>query len=151
MRKVSLVSLMVFFVIGFLGGHALAKDTQNNGKPFQEIWDAIENVELAPGPPGPPGPEGPQGPQGESGGIVAVSHDIDLDTGWSANAVKMCPQGTYAIGGSCWLDHDPVANGTVIIYDGPWHGHESWNCYVSNANGAGTIVLTTTTICKELP
>src|SRR5690606_30204370 len=31
------------------------------------LVDAINNIELTPGPEGPAGPEGPQGPQGEAG------------------------------------------------------------------------------------
>ena len=76
MKKISFVSLIVFIVISFLVGAVQAKDTQSNGKPFLEIWDAIESIELTPGPPGPVGPQGPagadgadgaQGPQGEQG------------------------------------------------------------------------------------
>ena len=59
----------------------LAKETQTEGKPFNEIWsaikginvqiqslwDAIHNIQLIPGPQGPPGEQGPMGPQGPAG------------------------------------------------------------------------------------
>jgi hypothetical protein len=45
-----------------------------NGKPFQELWEAIEflqeqiaTIELTPGPEGPQGPTGPAGPEGSQG------------------------------------------------------------------------------------
>lgn len=46
---------------------AHAKDTQSNGKPFQELREAIENIELTPGPVGPQGETGPMGPTGPTG------------------------------------------------------------------------------------
>ncbi|MFX0125468.1 MAG: hypothetical protein ACFFAE_17740 [Candidatus Hodarchaeota archaeon] len=77
-----------------------------NGKPFQEIWEAIEflqeqidNIELIPGPEGPQGstgpagPEGPQGPPGEDGtdgqdapgGIIVGILDPDYGESISGN------------------------------------------------------------------
>jgi hypothetical protein len=50
------------------------KDTQSNGQSFDEIWKAIENLQLqiknislTPGPQGPSGPQGVVGPKGDTG------------------------------------------------------------------------------------
>lgn len=55
------------FVSGITNQTALAKDAQSNGQPFQELREAIENIELTPGPQGPQGETGPMGPQGPTG------------------------------------------------------------------------------------
>ncbi|MHA2330300.1 MAG: hypothetical protein ACXACR_17405, partial [Candidatus Hodarchaeales archaeon] len=71
-----------------------------NGKPFQELWEAIEflqeqiaTIELIPGPPGPAGPVGPQGLPGKdgtdgrdaSGGIIVGILDPDYGETLSGN------------------------------------------------------------------
>ena len=68
MKKICVFSLFIILILSIFASPVLAKDTQNNGKPFGELWDAIkslwgaiENIELTPGPQGPQGPEGPEG------------------------------------------------------------------------------------------
>ena len=69
-----------------MSNSVLAKDTQSSGQPFNElwteirlIWDAVDNIELIPGPSGPQGeqgPEGPMGPQGPQGDIAILTGTI---------------------------------------------------------------------------
>lgn len=42
MKKILLVSIVIFLLLGTL---TFAKTTQNNGKPFKEIWAAIESID----------------------------------------------------------------------------------------------------------
>jgi len=56
-------------LICFLIGTSVAS---NGGNPFEQIWEAIDEIELTPGPPGPMGPQGPPGGFGAP----------DYDSGW---------------------------------------------------------------------
>lgn len=40
-----------------------------------KLWDAIENIELTPGPAGPQGEQGPSGPVGPTGGLKVIDAD----------------------------------------------------------------------------
>lgn len=68
MKKYQKILLVIpLFLIGTV---AFAKN--NSGEPFQDVWDAIQNlqdqitnIQLIPGPPGPQGPEGSPGPAGQ--------------------------------------------------------------------------------------
>lgn len=71
MKKIYVFSLFIILILSIFASPVLAKDTQNNGKPFQDLWDAIKslwdainNIELTPGPVGPQGEPGPTGPEG---------------------------------------------------------------------------------------
>jgi len=81
MKKIILIILLVVAVMYSSIFAANNKETQNAGIPFKEIWnainsvkdeiasiwDAIENIELKPGPQGEPGPPGEQGAPGPEG------------------------------------------------------------------------------------
>ena len=89
-KKAGIIAVAIIALSGISFAFAGNKDTQNNGVPFKEIWDAInglqenvveiweyiEDIELTPGPEGPKGdpgdtglagPEGLEGPPGEKG------------------------------------------------------------------------------------
>ncbi len=57
-RKFLMIALSILLILGLIATPALAKDNQTNGSPFQEIWEAIvdlqeqiENIVSTPGPP----------------------------------------------------------------------------------------------------
>ena len=55
MKKVLIAIVAVVFL--FSVNYAIAT-TGSSGQPFAELWEAIENISLTPGPPGPPAPTG---------------------------------------------------------------------------------------------
>lgn len=116
-----------------------------NGQPFNEIWNAIEEIQDAINDIW--DAIGQQ--QCDDCGLTAVSNTVALSPGTNANMVMMCPQDTHIVGGSCWYDKDPATNGTAIVHDGVWYGNESWNCYVLNGTGIDTISVRTSSICKD--
>jgi len=61
-----MILLLGIFFIGFPQG-AIAKRDHVPGKPFADLQEQIDNIELTPGPQGPPGPAGPQGLPGSTG------------------------------------------------------------------------------------
>lgn len=89
-KRLALVALTVILAFTLTAGTVLAKEpasgeAQNNGTPFQQVWDAlkalqqqifsmiadlqeqIDNIQLIPGPAGPEGPQGVPGPLGPKG------------------------------------------------------------------------------------
>lgn len=102
-KKAGIIAVAIIALSGISFAFASNKDTQNNGVPFKEIWDAInglkanvveiweyiEDIELLPGPAGPVGPAGPEGPEGPTGpkGDTGPQGSPgfgtpDFDTGW---------------------------------------------------------------------
>ena len=81
MKYTSVFLVFVILVVGVFASPASAKDTQNKGQPFEELWDAIndlriaindlgvaiDEIELTPGPQGEQGLEGPKGDTGATG------------------------------------------------------------------------------------
>jgi len=74
MKYACVFLVFVMLVVGVFASPTFAKDTQNKGQSFEELWDAInalwvaiDEIELTPGPQGPQGEQGPAGPQGEQG------------------------------------------------------------------------------------
>ena len=76
------------------------------GQPFQALWDAIENIELIPGPQGEPGADGATGPQGEPGAegpIFAKYYTSQVSSGTPVSHLKTkCDLGDIAIGGGAY-------------------------------------------------
>lgn len=121
-RKTFLIVLPILLTLGLIVTPALAKENQTNGTPFQELWEAIQdlqaqinNIVLTPGLEGPQGPQGEPGPQGPPGAMPFAG--------------QVCPEGQFVIGfddegniicGSI----DSGAEGKVVInevyYDSPF-------------------------------
>lgn len=80
-----------------------------NGTPFDEIWEAIENLQAqiasvpagSQGPQGEPGPAGPEGPTGETG-----------PTGPQGDTGPTGPQGPQGLQGP---QGEPGSAGTIIV------------------------------------
>ncbi len=103
MKKLLIGLIIAAFLVASVG-IVMAKDTQNNGQPFKELWDAINeirnqttslwdaitNIELIPGPQGPQGEQGPEGPQGPKG-----------DKGDKGDTGAIGPQGELGPEGTC--------------------------------------------------
>jgi len=120
MKRIYLVTLIFLFVLGSLSGPALAKDTQNQGKPFQELWNAIENIQLTPGPQGEQGKLGPQGEQGKLGpqgdqGKLGPQGDqgVQGKKGDQGEQGKEGPQGIP--GESCQVSKNCFDDGSIHI------------------------------------
>ncbi len=88
MKKIFTVFIIAMAMVIVSANTVSAEETQNNGQPFAELWNAInvimdeissiwaviEAIELTEGPEGEPGPQGLQGeegPQGSQGDIGA--------------------------------------------------------------------------------
>jgi len=81
MKNSIAVLIVAILVVSAFTLPVYAKEPHHKGKPFKELWNAInelkdeinslweavENIQLTPGPPGPQGPQGPPGPPGEQG------------------------------------------------------------------------------------
>lgn len=79
-KKIILISITIVLLLATV---VIAKE-QPNGQPFQaiwneiaRIWEAINNIELQPGPPGPSGPPGEQGSPGECSCDIS-QEDLDV-------------------------------------------------------------------------
>jgi len=76
-REAGIIAVVIIALSGISFAYAAT-----NGKPFNEIWDAIfglqaaiKNIELLPGPAGEMGPQGPKGETGEQGLIGPAGSD----------------------------------------------------------------------------
>ncbi len=70
MKKLFLIPIIVVLLLATSVIATEWEETWNRGKPFQEIWNAINDLQeqingIQQGPTGPEGPEGPPGPPGE--------------------------------------------------------------------------------------
>jgi len=77
MKYTGVFLVFVMLVVGVFASPAFAEDTETEGRPFKalwdainDLWDAIEEIELTPGEQGPKGDTGAtglQGPKGDKG------------------------------------------------------------------------------------
>ena len=92
-----LATIAVVFLAGTISTSTLASADPDNGKPFQNLQNEINNlqneiahIQLTPGPAGPQGPAGPPGPSGAVSGMMWIDHldflpgDTSVQTSFNA-------------------------------------------------------------------
>jgi len=136
MKYTSVFLVFVILAVGVFASPASAKDTQNKGQPFEELWDAIndlraaiDEIELTPGPEGPQGEQGSAGPQGEQG--PAGPQGEQGPAGLQGEQGPAGPQGEQGPAGPLIEpapqvfivptdSHPPIPAGLKLtVYDGP--------------------------------
>ena len=100
--------LVSMFVISLCVSAVASAQGKNvpNGKPFQELQDQINNIQLTPGPQGAQGPAGLQGPQG-----VAGADGADGAPGTEGPQGPAGLQGPQGVAGADGVDGAPGAEG----------------------------------------
>jgi len=80
------------------------KSEGNDNNPFKALWDAIENIELTPGPRGETGATGEQGdtgPAADGSGLTIYQNikSVTVPAGTTRSVTATCDSGDVATGG----------------------------------------------------
>ena len=104
-KAIPIMAIAVAFVAGTLVSSVVYAD-EKNGKPFEAIWNAINEIELTPGPQGATGATGADG----TNAIISVYRveTVEKISGGTVTVSATCEEGDTVLGGGFGSEKGPI-------------------------------------------
>jgi len=136
-KSIQIMAIAVAFVALTLISGVVYAD-EKNGKPFEAIWVAINDIQLTPGPQGATGATGADGTNGITNINMEKTIDELIPRGLSTVSVP-CKSGDVVLGGGY-----EIPDGVIVTADKP-DGETGW--LVGFITSSNTREVNVTAIC----
>jgi len=142
-KSIQIMAIAVAFIALTLISGVVYAD-EKNAKPFAAIWDAINAIQLTPGPQGATGPAGADGTNAITN-VYSVQEPVSIPGGAVTTVKATCNGGDKVLGGGYENDID-----ATILADKP-DGDKGWLVEFERGSSDFSKTVTVYAICAATP